>query len=82
MISINIYVVIIVIINIFLITNVNAAGREGADSENNDERMIWAVVSMLYIFTIPYIGPENDIIWMWMFCVTVLGCWTRAGIAM
>ena len=70
------------IISGYSIIVVSAAGREGADSENDTERMVWAVLSLFYIFMMPLMHPEYDIMWMWIFCMFVLGCWARAGIAM
>ena len=66
----------------YSVTIVSAAGREGADSENDTERMVWAVLALFYIFMMPLMHPEYDIMWMWIFCMFVIGCWTRAGVAM
>jgi hypothetical protein len=51
------YLFIILLSFIFSLSNVDAAGREGADSENDDERIVWAILTMFYIFMVPTIDP-------------------------
>lgn len=51
------YLFIIFLSFVFSLSNVDAAGREGADSENDDERVVWAILTMFYIFMVPTIDP-------------------------
>jgi hypothetical protein len=58
------------------------AGQADKDSENDDERVCYAFWGLFFIFFVQSVDQEYDIMWIWIFSMIIIGCWTRAGVAM
>jgi hypothetical protein len=58
------------------------AGREGADQEGDDERVCYSFWGLFLIFVVQSVDQEYDVMWIWILCMIILGCWSRAGVAM